>query len=118
MSEARQKFLCDAVAAVNGDRLFITVFKVNDGIEFESGRGDMKYGSPRREWTPELIRHEIAQAFGARSVEIIQPPDPSAAAGRSGSAEGGRKPMSTAPRARHRMQVRPNPRREAHDEPV
>ena len=82
MSETHQKFLCDAVAAVNDDKLFITVSKVNDGIEFETGRGDVKYGSPRRQWTPELIKHEIAQAFGAKSVEIIDLPENAAAAGR------------------------------------
>ena len=84
MSDARQRFLCDAVAAVNGNKLFITVSKVNDGIEFESGRGDVKYGSPRREWTPELIKQEIARAFGAKSVEIIDLPEQAAAAGRGG----------------------------------
>ena len=82
MSEGRQKFLCDAVAAVTDGTLFITVTKVNDGIEFETGRGDVKYGSPRREWTPELIRHEIARAFGAKSVEITDLRDDATAAGR------------------------------------
>ena len=53
MSEARPKFLCDAVAAVNDNKLFITVFQVNDGIEFSSGRGETKHGSPRRQWTPD-----------------------------------------------------------------
>ena len=85
MSEARQIFLCDAVAGVNNDTLFITVFKVNDGIEFASGRGDVKYGSPRRAWTPGLIKHEIAQAFGARSVEISGFPEQSVSATRCGS---------------------------------
>jgi hypothetical protein len=70
MSGTRQIFLCDAVAAVKDDKLYITVSKINDGVEFETGRGDVKYGSPRREWTPELIKYEIARAFGARSVEI------------------------------------------------
>ena len=92
MSQARHEFLCDAVAAVRGDKLFITVTKVNDGIEFESGCGDVKYGSPRREWTPELIKHEIARAFGARSVEIFPPPEQSAATGRCRSARTGRAP--------------------------
>lgn len=83
MSEGRQIFLCDAVAAVNDRTLFITVTKVNDGIEFETGRGDVKYGSPRREWTPELIKHEIAHAFGAELVEIIDLPEHAVVAGRS-----------------------------------
>src|ERR1019366_1154041 len=99
MSEARQKFLCDAIAVVNSDKLFITVFKVNDGIEFESGRGDLKYGSPRREWTPELIKHEIAQAFGARSVEILQVPEQAASAERCGPARTGRAPTPASRRA-------------------
>jgi hypothetical protein len=73
MSEARQKFLCDAVAAVNDNKLFITVFQVNDGIEFSSGRGETKHGSPRRQWTTDLIRREIAFAYGAQKVEIVQP---------------------------------------------
>lgn len=68
MSQSRQKYLCDAVAAVKAERLFITVFQVNDGMEFESGRGEVKYGSPRRVWTPVLIKHEIARAFGAQAV--------------------------------------------------
>ena len=97
MPEARQIFLCDAVAAVNNDKLFITVTKVNDGIEFETGRGDVKYGSPRREWTPALIKHEIATAFGARSVEIFPPPEQAAADGRCRSARTGRAPTSPEP---------------------
>lgn len=79
MSGTRQIFLCDAVAAVKDDKLFITVSKRNDGVEFETGRGDVKYGSPRREWTPELIKYEIARAFGARSVEICPLPGQGAA---------------------------------------
>jgi len=75
MSEARQKFLCDAVAAVNDNKLFITVFRVNDGIEFSSGRGETKHGSPRRQWTPDIIKREIAVAYGAENVEIVQPPE-------------------------------------------
>jgi hypothetical protein len=70
MSGTRQNFLCEAVAAVKDGKLFITVSKVNDGVEFETGHGDVKYGSPRPEWTPELIKYEIARAFGAQSVEI------------------------------------------------
>ena len=79
MSGTRQIFLCDAVAAVKDDKLYITVSKINDGVEFETGRGDVKYGSPRREWTPELIKYEIARAFGARSVEICPLPGQGAA---------------------------------------
>ena len=37
MSGMRQSFLCDAVAAVQDDKLFITVSKINDGVEFETG---------------------------------------------------------------------------------
>jgi hypothetical protein len=73
MSGARQQFLCDAVAAVNDNKLFITVFRVNDGIEFSSGRGETKHGSPRRQWTPDIIKREIAFAYGAQTVEILQP---------------------------------------------
>ena len=76
MSEAHQRYLCDAVAAVNDNKLFITVYKVNDGIEFASGRGETKHGSPRLQWTPDLIKREIALVYGARSVEIIPPPEP------------------------------------------
>jgi hypothetical protein len=74
MSEAHQRFLCDAVAAVNDNKLFITVFRVNDGIEFSSGRGETKRGSPRRQWTPDLIKHEIAMVYGAQTVEFVNPP--------------------------------------------
>jgi hypothetical protein len=73
MSEARQKFICDAVAAVNDNKLFITVFQVNDGIEFSSGRGETKHGSPRRQWTIDLIRREIEFVYGAQKVEIVAP---------------------------------------------
>ena len=76
MSEPHQKFLCDAVAAVNDNKLFITVFQVNDGIEFSSGRGDTKHGSPRRQWTPEILKREIALVYGAKTVEILPPPEP------------------------------------------
>ena len=76
MSETRQRFLCDAVATVGGQKLFVTVYRVNDGIEFESGRGDLKHGSPRRQWTPEIIKHEIAVVYGARSVEFLKEPEP------------------------------------------
>jgi hypothetical protein len=73
VSEGRQQFLCDAVAAVNDRKLFITVFRVNDGIEFSSGRGETKHGSPQRQWTPDIIKREIAFAYGAQTVEIVQP---------------------------------------------
>ena len=47
MSETRQKFLCEAVATtVDGAKLFITVYQVGSGIEFTSGTGSMKYGTP------------------------------------------------------------------------
>jgi hypothetical protein len=75
MSEAQQKYLCDAVAAVNDSKLFITVYRVNDGIDFASGRGETKHGSPRRHWTPDLIKREIAMVYGARTVELVQPPE-------------------------------------------
>lgn len=84
MSDTRQKYLCDAIAVVNAERLFITVCQVNDGIEFESGRGEVKYGSPRRVWTPALIRHEIAKAFGAQAVQITNMGEPAVAALRDG----------------------------------
>jgi hypothetical protein len=71
MAEGRQQFLCDAVAAVNDSKLFITVFRVNDGIEFSSGRGETKHGSPRRQWTSDIIKREIAFAYGAQTVEIL-----------------------------------------------
>jgi hypothetical protein len=58
---------------VNDNKLFITVFRVNDGIEFSSGRGETKHGSPRRQWTPDIIKREIAFAYGAQTVEILQP---------------------------------------------
>lgn len=71
MSGAHQKYLCDAVASLKNETLFITVFRVNDGMEFESGHGDIKYASPRLGWTRELLQYEIAHAFGARTVEIV-----------------------------------------------
>jgi len=71
MSGAHQKYLCDAVASVRNETLFITVFRVNDGMEFESGHGDIKYASPRLGWTRELLKYEIGHAFGARTVEIV-----------------------------------------------
>ena len=73
MSEAHQKYLCDAVAAINDSKLFITVYRVNDGIDFASGRGETKHGSPRRHWTPDLIKREIAMVYGAKTVELVQP---------------------------------------------
>ncbi len=76
MSEANQRFLCDAVAAVNDNKLFITVYRVNDGIEFASGRGDTKHGSPRKQWTEDLIKREIALVYGAKSVEILPAAEP------------------------------------------
>lgn len=75
MSGAQQKYLCDAVASVKNETLFITVFRVNDGMEFESGHGDVKYASPRLGWTRELLKYEIGHAFGARSVEIVGLPE-------------------------------------------
>jgi hypothetical protein len=73
MSDSRQKFICDAVAAVNGSKLFITVYQVGDGIEFSSGRGETKHGSPRRRWTNDNIKQEIAIAYGAKAVELTYP---------------------------------------------
>jgi hypothetical protein len=93
MSEVRQKFLCDAVAAVNNNKLFITVFQVNDGIEFSSGRGETKHGSPRRQWTPDIIKREIAFAYRAQTVEILQPSEPDGSA-LNGSRRRSRKPNS------------------------
>jgi hypothetical protein len=107
MSETPQKFLCDAVVSVNNDTLFITVSRVNDGLEFETGRGEVKYGSPRREWTAELIKHEIARAFGARSVEISNLPDPAVARPRFALARSNRAPASPSVRP----VGRPNTRR-------
>ncbi len=75
MSGAHQKYLCDAVASLKNETLFITVFRVNDGMEFESGHGDIKYASPRLGWTRELLKYEIGHAFGARSVEIVGLPE-------------------------------------------
>jgi len=71
MYGVRQKYLCDAVASVKNETLFITVFRVNDGIEFESGHGHIKYASPRLGRTRELLKCEIGHAFGARTVEIV-----------------------------------------------
>ena len=73
MSETREKFLCDAVAMTGGQKLFITVSQIGDGIEFCSGRGDPKMATPRRQWNDDLIRREIALAYGARTVELIHP---------------------------------------------
>jgi hypothetical protein len=78
MAEAQRKYLCDAVAAVDDQKLFVTVYRVNDGIDFQSGRGEMKHGSPHRQWTPEIIKHEIALVYGASKVEISRPPEPQA----------------------------------------
>ena len=85
MTEPHQKYLCDAIAAVNDNRLYISVYRVGDGIEFESGRGPIKYGSPRREWTIDLIKREIATVYGARSVEIVQEPEHSVSAALAGA---------------------------------
>ena len=73
MSETREKFLCDAVAVSGGQKLFITVSQIGDGIEFCSGRGDPKMATPRRRWNGDLLRREIALAYGARTVELIRP---------------------------------------------
>lgn len=74
MSVTQPKFLCDAIAVADADKkLFITVFQVGDGIEFSSGRGETKHGSPRHRWTNDNIRQEIALAFGAKSVELNYP---------------------------------------------
>ena len=102
MSGTRQIFLCDAVAAVKDDKLYITVSKINDGVEFETGRGDVKYGSPRREWTPELIKYEIARAFGARSVEICPLPGQGAAVERCEATTPDRAPASASARPAQR----------------
>jgi len=106
MSGTRQIFLCDAVAAVQDDKLFITVSKINDGVEFETGRGDVKYGSPRREWTPELIKYEIARAFGARSVEICPLPGQGAAVERCEATTPARVPGSASARSAERLSAR------------
>lgn len=106
MSEVRQKFVCDAVAAVNDDKLFITVTKVNDGIEFETGRGDVKYGSPRRRWTPELIKYEIARAFGARSVESFPLPGQATAGERCEATTPAHVPGSASARPAERLNAR------------
>lgn len=74
MSEIRPKFLCDAVAVAEADtKLFITVYQVGDGIEFTSGRGETKHGSPRRHWTNDNIKREIALIYGAKTVELMHP---------------------------------------------
>ena len=84
MSETRQKFLCDAVATSEADKkLFITVYQVGDGIEFCSGRGEPKMGTPRRVWTPEIIKREIAAAYRASAVELIHPQPSSGKRGQS-----------------------------------
>ena len=106
MSGMRQSFLCDAVAAVQDDKLFITVSKINDGVEFETGRGDVKYGSPRREWTLELIKYEIARAFGAQSVEICPLPGQAAAVERCEATTPARVPGSAAVRRAERLSAR------------
>lgn len=74
MSETRQKFLCDAVAVAGAnEKLFITVYQVGGGIEFSSGRGEVKYGSPRLHWTNDNIKREIALVYGAQTVELVHP---------------------------------------------
>ena len=40
MSGAHQKYLCDAVASLKNETLFITVFRVNDGMELD--RDDLR----------------------------------------------------------------------------
>jgi len=74
MSETRQKFLCEAVATTNdGGKLFITVYQVGSGIEFSSGTGSMKYGTPRKSWTDNHIKQELAFVYDAKTVEIMHP---------------------------------------------
>ena len=73
MSDTREKFLCDAVAMSAGRKLFITVSQIGDGIEFCSGRGEPKMATPRRQWNDDLLKREIALAYGARTVELIHP---------------------------------------------
>ncbi len=74
MSEAHQRFLCDAVAISEANKkLFITVYRVGDGIEFCSGRGEPKMGTPRLHWTNDNLKREIALAYGAKTVELIIP---------------------------------------------
>ncbi len=74
MSETRQKFLCEAVATTSdGGKLFITIYQVGSGIEFTSGTGSMKYGTPRRSWTDNHIRQELALVYAAKTVEIMHP---------------------------------------------
>ena len=33
----------------------------------------MKYGTPRRSWTDNIIRQELALVYGAKTVEIMHP---------------------------------------------
>jgi len=74
MTTEIQKHLCDAVAVTSQkETLYIGVYKVGDGIDFISGRGETKHGSPRRHWTVNFIKHEIAVAFDAPQVELIGP---------------------------------------------
>lgn len=74
MSESRQKFLCEAVATTSdGGKLFITVYQVGSGIEFSSGTGSMKYGTPRRLWNDNYIKQELTVVYDAKTVEIMHP---------------------------------------------
>ena len=74
MSETRQKFLCEAVATTgDGGKLFITVYQVGSGIEFTSGTGTMKYGTPRLSWNDSNIAQELAFVYSAKTVEIMHP---------------------------------------------
>ena len=68
------KYICDVIATTPpNEKLFISVFKVGDGINFVSGKGETKYGSPRRHWTARLLKYEIGLAFGAEQVQIVAP---------------------------------------------
>jgi len=66
------KHLCDAVATVDANtRLYISVFRIEDGMDFVSGRGEIKHGSPRRHWSARLLKYEIGMAYGADQVQIV-----------------------------------------------
>ena len=74
MDSITPQYLCDAVATVDGNaQLYISVFKIADGMDFVSGRGEIKHGSPRRHWSAQLLKYEIGMAYGAKQVQIVLP---------------------------------------------
>ena len=74
MDTITPQYLCDAVAIVDANtRFYISVFKVEDGMDFVSGRGEIKHGSPRRHWSAQLLKYEIGMASGAEQVRIVVP---------------------------------------------